>query len=69
MPNPIFYERERLRMSTWDTQRFLRSYNETVDGRLVLPRGLAEKVASLAEQAGSRIELTDERVSGGRTAS
>jgi len=48
MPNPIFYERERLRMSTWDTQRFLRRYNETVDGRLVPPRGLAEKVASLA---------------------
>jgi hypothetical protein len=29
MPNPLFYERQRLRMSTWDTPRFLRSYDET----------------------------------------
>jgi hypothetical protein len=29
MPNPIFYERQRLRMSTWDTPRFLRNYDET----------------------------------------
>jgi hypothetical protein len=37
MPNPIFYERQRLRMSTWDTPRFLRNYDETVDGGLILP--------------------------------
>ena len=36
--------------------RFLRSFDETLDGGLILPRGLTETVAALAEQAGSRLE-------------
>lgn len=31
------------------------AYDETVDGGLVLPRGLSETVAALVEQAGSRL--------------
>jgi superfamily II DNA or RNA helicase len=64
MSNPLFYERQRLRMSTWDIPRFLRSYDETLDGGLVLPRGLQETVASLVEQTQSRLEVTDERHTG-----
>jgi superfamily II DNA or RNA helicase len=64
MPNPIFYERQRRRASTWDTPRFLRSYDETLDGGLVLPRGLTETARSLAEQAGSTLAVTDDRAGG-----
>jgi superfamily II DNA or RNA helicase len=64
MANPEFYERQRRRASTWDIPRFLRSYDETIDGSLILPRGMIDSVASLVEQAGSRVQLIDERVSG-----
>lgn len=64
MSNPLFYERQRLRMSTWDIPRFLRSYDETLDGGLILPRGMQETVASLVEQTHSRLEVTDERDTG-----
>jgi len=64
MPNPLFYERQRRRASTWDTPRFLNSFDETLDGGLLLPRSLSQTVASLAEQAGSRFEIADERAAG-----
>ena len=64
MKNPLFYERQRLRLSTWDLPQFLRSFEETLDGGLVLPRGMADRVASLVEQAGSRLDITDERDQG-----
>lgn len=66
MPNPIFYERQRRRASTWDTPRFLQSFDETVSGDLVLPRGLRDHLDRLIMQAGSKLELTDERDAGGR---
>lgn len=41
--NPEYYEKERLRFSTWNTPRFLRCYRETID-QLLLPRGVSEQV-------------------------
>lgn len=61
MPNPAFYERQRRRVSTWQVPRFLHSYDEKVDGSLMLLRGLLERAESLVRQAGSRLEVTDER--------
>jgi superfamily II DNA or RNA helicase len=61
MPNPVFYERQRRRASIWDTPRFLRSYDETLTGDLLMPRGLQDRLTALVEQAGSRLEFGDER--------
>jgi superfamily II DNA or RNA helicase len=64
MRNPVFYDRQRMRASTWNVPRFLHSFDETIDGGLIMPRGLADTVASLAEEAGSSLEITDERSAG-----
>ena len=68
MHNPVFDERQRMRASTWNVPRFLHSFDETIDGGLIFPRGLIGTVASLAEEADSRLEITDRalcRVSAG----
>ena len=64
MHNPLFYERQRMRVSTYNIPRFLHSYNETLDGGLILPRGMLDTVTNLVAQAGSRLEITDERTQG-----
>ncbi|MHB1009317.1 MAG: TOTE conflict system archaeo-eukaryotic primase domain-containing protein [Propionibacteriaceae bacterium] len=61
LANPKFYELQRLRKSTWDTPRFVRGYDVTLDDRLVLPRGLRHQVAEIVERSGSRLEVTDAR--------
>lgn len=64
MPNPIFYEQQRRRASTWNTPRFIQSFDETIAGDLILPRGLLERLHQLVEQARSRVEVADDRVNG-----
>jgi len=44
MHNPQFYEKQRMRASTWDIPRFLQFFDETVDGGLVVPRGMLTTV-------------------------
>jgi superfamily II DNA or RNA helicase len=61
MANPKFYELQRLRKSTWDTPRFVRGYDITIDDRLILPRGLRHTVAGIVERTGSRLAITDAR--------
>ncbi len=56
--NPAYYEKERLRLSTWKTPRFLRCYGETID-RLLLPRGLREAAGAVVAEAGSQLRVQD----------
>jgi len=51
MPNPLFYERQRRRFSTWNVPRFLYSYDETLTGDLILPRGLEPTLRRLVDDA------------------
>ncbi len=64
MANPKFYELQRLRKSTWNTPRFVRGYDLTVDGDLVLPRGLRHLASEIVHDAGSRLAITDLRNAG-----
>ncbi|WP_246136633.1 TOTE conflict system archaeo-eukaryotic primase domain-containing protein [Leekyejoonella antrihumi] len=64
MTNPKFYELQRLRKSTWNTPRFVRGYDLTVDGDLVLPRGLRHLASQIVQEAGSRLDITDLRSAG-----
>jgi len=60
LPNPLFYERQRRRLSTYQLPRFLRCYTEDLD-TFTVPRGLHETVEKLVLEAGRRLELTDAR--------
>ena len=58
--NPVFYEKQRMRFSTWDTPRFIRCYEEDLEW-IHIPRGLAERVNELIASVGSRLEVSDVR--------
>ncbi len=64
--NPEFDARQRARRSTWDTPRFLYSYDETAEGDLVLPRGLHALLTELVDSAGSALRIDDNRSAGDR---
>jgi superfamily II DNA or RNA helicase len=58
--NPEFYEKQRMRFSTWNTPRFISAYGEDLEW-LHLPRGLTERVQELFDGLGSRLEVIDAR--------
>src|SRR5438034_10999890 len=57
--NPLFYERQRLRLSTHQTPRLIRCYEEDLT-HLYLPRGLLAQIGDAVARAGSRL-TTDDR--------
>ncbi len=56
--NPAYYEKERLRFSTGNTPRFIRSYSETLD-LLMVPRGIRQQLEQIITAAGSKLVVTD----------
>lgn len=66
MANPEFHDRQRRRQSTWNVPRFVQSYDETLDGHLMLPRGLLDTVVKVVDEAGCKAEIDDRRVTGDR---
>lgn len=63
LPNPLFYERQRLRFSTHNVPRFI-SCGELHEDRLCLPRGVWEGGRVLLDRAGARIVVEDQREAG-----
>jgi superfamily II DNA or RNA helicase len=60
LANPEFYKNENLRISNWNTPRYVRCYAEDLEF-LYLPRAMADKARDLVAQADSRLEITDRR--------
>lgn len=58
--NPEFYKREKFRLSTHQTPRFIKCYREDFS-HIHLPRGLFEEVEAACLDAGSRLVVTDQR--------
>jgi len=62
--NPLFYEAQRARRSTWKIPRFIQGFDVAVNGDLILPRGLRGQASDLIAQAGSELACEDERTQG-----
>ncbi|MCI0526605.1 MAG: DEAD/DEAH box helicase family protein, partial [Nitrospira sp.] len=58
--NPIFYERQKLRFSTYRTPRFIRCYEQDLT-HIHLPRGVLEELTVAVQAAGSRLVIQDLR--------
>lgn len=58
--NPVFYEKQRMRFSTWDTPRFIRCYTEDLEW-IHLPRGLVDSVSEFVASQGSTLHTADTR--------
>ena len=58
--NPLFHERQRLRLSTHQTPRLIRCYEEDL-AHLHLPRGLLTQLEDVVRSAGSRLIIDDRR--------
>lgn len=60
LPNPVFYEKQRMRFPTYDTPRVLFAGEWRAD-RLLLPRALLMSAIALIEKAGGTVAIQDAR--------
>ncbi len=58
--NPKFYERQKLRLSTFQTPRLIRCYDEDI-ASIHLPRGILQDILESAIDAGTKIVVADQR--------
>lgn len=58
--NPLFYERQKLRLSTYRTPRFITCYERDAT-HLYLPRGLLEALTAAVKARGSQLAIQDLR--------
>jgi superfamily II DNA or RNA helicase len=59
--NPVFFERQRKRFSTYNIPPMIRCYEEDMS-HLHLPRGTREEVETLFKEVGARLEIEDLRL-------
>ncbi len=60
LANPVFFEKQRLRFSTYNTPRFI-FCGEIHPDRIVLPRGVDQAVKDLIRKAGGKVRMEDNR--------
>jgi superfamily II DNA or RNA helicase len=58
--NPKFYERQKLRLSTFQIPRLIRCYEEDIY-HIHMPRGILEDIREIAKNAGSELSIVDQR--------
>lgn len=58
--NPVFYERQKLRLSTYRTPRFIKCYDQDAT-HIHLPRGVLEELTTAVQAVGSKLTLKDLR--------
>jgi hypothetical protein len=58
--NPVFFEKQRMRFSTWNIPRFI-FCGEAHPSHLVLPRGILDQCLEISKIAGSQVLLKDAR--------
>jgi len=58
--NPEFYQKQKLRLSTFRTPRFIKCYDEDLT-HFHLPRGLLSEIEIIVKEAGSKLAVTESR--------